>query len=127
MAHYAAGLSDAGKSARTVQAAIGAAKSFTRWLVTCEKLPRDPLASVSKPSPEANRRRERRMLLPSEWPYLLAATLSGPVRNGMDGPDRALLYPAENSANGNYRGGPRHRTLHVVLTGELLQAIGSYL
>ena len=92
MTHYAAGLSDAGKSARTVQAAIGAAKSFTRWLVACEKLPRDPLVSVSKPSPEANRRRERRMLLPSEWPYLLAATESGPDRNGMTGPDRALLY-----------------------------------
>ena len=92
MAHYAAGLSDAGKSARTVQAAIGAAKSFTRWLVACEKLPRDPLVSVSKPSPEANRRRERRMLLPSEWPYLYAATQSGPDRNGMTGSDRALLY-----------------------------------
>ena len=92
MAHYAAGESDAGKSARTVQATIGAAKSFTRWLVACEKLPRDPLASVSKPSPEANRRRERRMLLPDEWPHLLTATANGPDRNGMDGAERALLY-----------------------------------
>ncbi len=92
MAHYAADLSDKGKSARTIQAAIGAAKSFTRWLVACEKLPRDPLASVSKPSPEANRRRERRMLLPDEWPHLLTATADGPERNGMDGAERTLLY-----------------------------------
>jgi integrase len=92
MAHYAAGLSDAGKSARTVQAAIGAAKSFTRWLVACEKLPRDPLAGTRKPNPEANRKRRRRMLLPEEWPFLEAATMDGPERFGMSGSERALLY-----------------------------------
>ena len=92
MAHYAADLTDKGKSARTVQATIGAAKSFTRWLVACGKLPRDPLASVSKPSPETDRRRERRMLLPDEWPHLVDATLTGPERDGMTGAERALLY-----------------------------------
>ena len=92
MAHFAEKVSDAGKSARTVQATIGAAKSFTRWLVACGKLPRDPLASVSKPSPENDRRRERRMLLPDEWPHLIDATVKGPERNGMTGAERALLY-----------------------------------
>ena len=89
---YAAKLADAGKSARTIQAALGDAKSFTRWMAMSGKLPRDPLASVTKPSPENDRRRERRMLLPSEWPYLETATSHGPVRNGMSGSDRALLY-----------------------------------
>jgi len=94
MAHYAAGLSDAGKSARTVQAAIGAAKSFTRWLVACEKLPRDPLAGTRKPNPDANRKRRRRMLLPEEWPVLELATIHAPERFGMAGSERALLYRA---------------------------------
>jgi integrase len=92
MAHFAAGLSDGGKSARTMGAVIGAAKSFTRWLLVCGRLPRDPLAAVKKPNPEGDRRRERRMLLPDEWPHLMAATTAGTDRNGMVGADRALLY-----------------------------------
>jgi integrase len=92
VAHYGADLSDKGKSARTVQATLGAAKSFTRWAVTCGKLPRDPLLSVRKPNPETDRRLERRMLLPSEWSHLLTATLNGPERHGMSGAERALLY-----------------------------------
>ena len=67
---YAVKLGDEGRSARTIQAAVGAIKSFTRWLVTTGKLARDPLASVRKPNPESDRRRERRMLLPDEWHHL---------------------------------------------------------
>src|ERR1035438_7497682 len=61
-------------SSRTIQAYMTAVKSFTRWLVRTEKLPRDPLASIQKPSPESDRRRERRMLLLDEWPWLANAT-----------------------------------------------------
>ncbi|MCC6492585.1 MAG: site-specific integrase [Pirellulales bacterium] len=92
VAHYAAQLSDQGKSARTMQAVIGAAKSFTKWLVKCGKLPRDPLAGVSKPSPASDRKYRRRMLLPDEWPLLRAATVAGPQRYGLTGAERALLY-----------------------------------
>ena len=81
-----------GRSARTVQAALGAMKSFTRWLTTTGRLQRDPLACVRKPNPEADRRRERRMLLREEWQHLDAATRIGPRHSGMDGPERALLY-----------------------------------
>jgi integrase len=56
------------------------------------KLPRDPLASVKKPNPKADRRRERRMLLPEEWRRLEAATESGPERHGMTGRERLMLY-----------------------------------
>ena len=89
---FAAGLAAAGRSARTVQAAIGGVKSFTKWLADCGKIPHDPMVRITKPNPEANRRRVRRMLLPEEWPFLLSATVNGPDRHGMTGPERALLY-----------------------------------
>jgi len=56
------------------------------------KLLRDPLASVRKPNPKADRRYERRMLLPEEWRWLEATTASGPARYDMSSNDRLLLY-----------------------------------
>jgi integrase len=81
-----------GKAPRTIHAHLSAIKGFTRWLVEGEKLPRDPLAAVKKPNPKVHRRRERRMLLPAEWPHLELVTASGPERYGMSGSERALLY-----------------------------------
>ena len=81
-----------GKSAHTVQAAMTAIRSFTRWLANNHKLPRDPLAGLAKPNPKADRRRERRMLLPEEWEWLRPVTLNGPERFGMSGSERVLLY-----------------------------------
>ena len=89
---YARHLLDGGRSARTIQAHLNAAKGFTRWLVEGGKLARDPLASVKKPNPNTDRRRRRRMLLHNEWPLLEAATIGGPDRNSMTGAERALLY-----------------------------------
>ncbi|TWU22498.1 site-specific tyrosine recombinase XerC [Novipirellula galeiformis] len=78
---FAAGLRDRGRSAQTVAHYAQAAKQFTRWLTRTGRLPRNPLETISKPNPKSDRRRERRMLLPAEWPWLSAA--AGP---------RALLY-----------------------------------
>ncbi len=89
---YAGKLRDEGRSARTVQAHLNAIKAFTKWLTEHLKLPRDPLASVKKPNPKADRRRERRMLLPDEWRQLEAVTSSGFQRYGMTGQERLLLY-----------------------------------
>jgi integrase len=89
---YAVRLRDQGRSARTIQSHLAAIKSFTKWLTENHKLPRDPLASVKKPNPKADRRRERRILLPDEWRRLEAATESGRVRYGMTGAERVLLY-----------------------------------
>ena len=89
---YASDLTAARKSARTVQACLTAIKSFTRWLTKHGKLPRDPLASVKKPSPAADRRHERRMLLHEEWDWLRATTEQAPERYGMTGRERMLLY-----------------------------------
>ncbi len=89
---WAGKLKDEGRSARTIHANLTAVKSFTRWLSTNHKPPRDPLASVQKPDPKADRRRERRMLLPDEWDWLRIATEDGPERDGMIGRERLLLY-----------------------------------
>ena len=89
---YAGMLRDLGRSARTIQAHLNAIKGFTRWLSSHHKLPRDPLASVKKPNPKADRRRERRIILPEEWQRLDVATRIGPERYGMTGGERRLLY-----------------------------------
>jgi len=92
VARYAGKLQNEGRAARTIQAHLNAMTGFTRWLTQEHKLPRDPLASVKKPNPKSDRRRERRMLLPDEWRRLEAATLAGPEREGMTGRERRLLY-----------------------------------
>ena len=89
---YAGKLRDEGRAARTIQAHLNAIKAFTKWLTEHHKLPRDPLASVKKPNPKADRRRERRMLLPEEWRLLETATEIGPDRYGMTGGERSILY-----------------------------------
>lgn len=93
------------RSARTVQAHLTAIKSFTRWLAREDKLPADPLASVKKPNPKADRRRERRMLLPDEWEWLRSVTLAeGVERYGQARPSgcystRRRFRPACGQAN----------------------------
>jgi len=89
---YASDLTAKGKAARTVQARLTAIKAFTKWLATHGKLARDPLASVKKPNPKADRRHERRMLLHEEWDWLRVTSEQGPERYGMTGRERMLLY-----------------------------------
>lgn len=92
--NYAAQLHRDGLSSRTVQAHLGAMKHFTLWLDKHHKLPRNPLSSVKKPNPKADRRYERRLFLPEEWRWLEMATINGPARYGIDPEDRRLLYTA---------------------------------
>jgi integrase len=89
---FANDLKELNKSARTIQAHLTAITGFTRWLSKNHKLPRDPLTSISKPNPNADRRKERRILLPEEWRKLAETTENGPVRFGMSGQQRLLLY-----------------------------------
>ena len=91
---YAGTLRDEGRAARTIGAHLTARKSFTKWLTDHHKLPRDPLSSIRKPSPQADRRHERRTLLPEESWRLEKATDAGPDRYGMMGGERLLLYTA---------------------------------
>jgi len=89
---YAERLRRRGRSSRTIQSHLNAIKWFTKWLAEHHKLPRDPLASVRTPNPDTDRRFERRMVLPNEWPWLRAATQSGPDRYGMTAVERFVLY-----------------------------------
>ena len=89
---FACGLQELGRSARTVQANLTAIKSFSKWLTQNDKLPRDPLASVSKPDPKTDRRHIRRMLLPEEWQRLRTVLTTGLEHDGMPAAERLLLY-----------------------------------
>jgi integrase len=89
---YANQLAAANKSSRTQEAYLTAIKGFSRWLNVNHKLQRDLLTSVQKPNPEADRRRERRMLLFEEWRELERSLESGADRYGMPASDRLLLY-----------------------------------
>lgn len=81
-----------GHSNRTIQRKLTAIKQFSKWCVVDKRLPSDPLATIVKPNPKKDRKLKRRMILPSEWQWLHNATLNGPIRGGMTGEERCLLY-----------------------------------
>ena len=88
---HAQTMQEKGKAARTIQARIVAIKAFTRWLANNHKLPRDPLASLQRPSIDTTQRK-RRMLRPDEWSWLRLALNSGGQSYGMATAERLLLY-----------------------------------
>ena len=92
VANFCAELRKKKRSQRTINKALAAAKSLTKWLVQKDRIGRDPLAVLKLGSVDKDRRLIRRPLLHAEWPYLYATTFRGPERYGMTGPDRALLY-----------------------------------
>ena len=91
--HFAAAFRAKGRSSRSIQAHLTAIKGFTRWLTEHHKLPRDPLASIRRPSPKTDRRRIRRMLLPEEWNWLRPLAFGENVKDyGMAATERLLLF-----------------------------------
>ena len=89
---YVVDMQDRGLAATTQASRVGALKGFTRWLHRTEKIARDPLVSVAKPSIAGKQTLRRRMLLPDEWPWLVDAAQNGPEIYGLTGPERATLY-----------------------------------
>ncbi len=81
-----------GRSARTIQSYLTAIKGFTGWMTKNGKLPSDPLATVTKPNPDNDRRLERRMLRHEEWHWLRDVTAGGDDQFGISGAERVLLY-----------------------------------
>ncbi len=80
-------------AARTIQQKLTSIKSFSKWLADHHRLMVNPLSMVKKPDPNANRRHERRMLLPDEWRWLESVTLATHKdRNSMTAYERTLLY-----------------------------------
>ncbi len=74
---------------------LTAFKAFVRWLLAHEHA-RDTTAMQGvlrvKPVTVTHRPHERRAMKPDELQRLLGAAEAGPLRNGLDGPSRALLY-----------------------------------
>lgn len=89
---WTASLKKSGIAARTIQGRLTSIKALSKWLTSESKLMRDPFASISKPDPKSDRRLERRMLLPTEWPWLVRALNEGEIVHGMDATERRLLY-----------------------------------
>jgi len=92
VSRHAAKLQDIGRSSRTIQAYLTAITSFTRWLERGNKIHRDPLKDITKPNPDADRKTERRMILPEEWPWLERGTNEVGDQYGMTGAERRALY-----------------------------------
>ncbi|SMP65565.1 Site-specific recombinase XerD [Neorhodopirellula lusitana] len=89
---WAASLIQGGMAGRTIHARLTSLKAFSKWLVEHDKLIRDPFTSIRKPNPNADRKRERRMLLPDEWSWLMRAVHSIEDVKGCDSQNRQLLY-----------------------------------
>ena len=81
-----------GLASATINSQLTAIKAFTKWLDENQKLSRDPLKSIRKPSPNKKRSFYRRILLPDEWKHLKATVSNSPPRYNMEGEFRILLY-----------------------------------
>ncbi len=92
MNRYVVHLTGIGKSSRTIGAMIGACKHFTSWLRKHGKIRIDPLDTIERPDPDSDRRLNRRMLLPTEWQWLIRATRAAGERFGMTAQERCLAY-----------------------------------
>jgi integrase len=81
-----------GISAQTSNFHLQAAQQFCRWMVQNRRASESPLAHLKKLNVKTDRRHDRTAFEVEEVQRLLAATYKGPVRFGMAGPERALLY-----------------------------------
>ncbi|MCH7920831.1 MAG: tyrosine-type recombinase/integrase, partial [Planctomycetes bacterium] len=79
-------------SFRRSNAYLVAAKSFCQHVVDEHLATENPLRGLKKLEEEKDRRRERRAPTAEEFARLIATTVGGPVRYGMRGWERALLY-----------------------------------
>lgn len=88
---FCASIKRNGRSARTIGQHIQTARGFVKWCIKTGRLSHDPLVAISKPNPELDRRHVRRILLPDEWPHLVATAASCECF-GVPRMDRPLLY-----------------------------------
>ncbi len=80
------------RSVQTSNHYLRAIKGFTTWLVSNEKLNRDPLVSLSMLNVKTDRRHDRRPLSEEEFSRLIKIAEVGPPIAGITGPDRAMHY-----------------------------------
>jgi integrase len=83
---------DEGASLRSVHHYTRCVKGFSRWLWRDGRAREDTLAHLTSQNPDADRRHERRALIPDELARLIQAAERGGVVLKVSGPDRAALY-----------------------------------
>ena len=81
-------------SAQTFTHHVRNIKQFCKWMVRTDRALKSPVENLETQNVKAARKRERRYLLHDEWPWLRCAAENGPIRLGMTGHERALLYAA---------------------------------
>ena len=89
---YLAELRAKGLSIQTVNFYLQAVKQFCRWLVADRRRGDNPLAHLQGGNVKLDRRRDRRELNDEEIGKLISAARCGPVRHGLNGHDRFVLY-----------------------------------
>ncbi len=67
-------------------------KQFALWMVKSKRAPDNPLDCLTLLNSRTDRRHDQRALTDDELRALLETTRNGPTRNGMTGPERAVLY-----------------------------------
>jgi integrase len=88
-----ASLRGRGLALRTVHHHTRLVKNFTKWAWRDGRTRDDLLAHLQPPdNPESDRRRIRRALTVAELERLVSAAECGPIRRGLAGADRAMLY-----------------------------------
>jgi site-specific recombinase XerC len=85
-------LSEGGKAELTVRGYCQALQQFAEWMMKSRRAARNPLADLQARDYGTEVESERRAFDSDELRYLMAATVAGPMRRGMDGLERALLY-----------------------------------
>lgn len=81
-----------GISAQTFNFYIAAFKAFSRWMIRDRRATQNLVEHVETLNVRLDRRHDRRPLDVQEVLWLLVATHEAPVRYGMTGPERAILY-----------------------------------
>jgi len=91
---FLAELRDNGKGAsiETSNQYLRALKQFANWMVRNGRGAQSPVAYIKCLNSDLDRRRTRKALTPDECRRLIQATVRGPIRFSMSGPERALLY-----------------------------------
>jgi len=81
-----------GLGANTFNGYVTALKGFGKWMIREGRASENPMEGLRKLNAKTDKRHERRPFLVEEILWLLATTRNGPVRGGMTGVERAMLY-----------------------------------
>lgn len=111
---------DAGISVQSSNHMLGAVRQFMRWVVSNGLAVEDPLRVLRPLNVRLDRRLVRRALEPEALRELLRTTAMGPVRQGVSGPERALVYRValETGLRANEIRSLRTASLHGLDTNE---------